>query len=84
MSPLYKHDDLFQVQFIAYPYFGAWLEDQKRFLIRVSTLHNGLHNEFGLYVLPIFIGFEFVIYRLFIVPYLKRINAVFAMLWPFQ
>ena len=35
----------------------------------------------GLYVFPIFIGFGFGIYRLFIVPNLECIHAVFAMLW---
>ena len=56
----------------------------KAILIKMSTLHNGLHNKFGLHVFPICIGFEFGIYRLFIVPNLKCIHAVFAMLWPFQ
>ena len=49
----------------------------------MSTLHNGLHNKFGLYGFPIFIGFDFVIYRLVIVPKVKCIHAVFAVLWPF-
>ena len=50
----------------------------------MSTLHNGLYNKFRLYVFPISIGFEFTIYRLFIVPDLKYKHALFAMLWPFQ
>ena len=50
----------------------------------MSTLYNGLHNKCGLYVFPSFIGLEFGIYRLFTVPNLKCIHAVFAMLWPFQ
>ena len=50
------------------------------FFIKISTLHNGLHNKFGLYVFPIFIGCEFAIYRLFIVPNLKCIHTGFAML----
>ena len=55
------------------------------FFIKMSTLYNGLHNKFGLYVFPSFIDLEFGIYRLFTVPYhLKCIHAVFAMLWPFQ
>ena len=56
----------------------------KRFLIKMSTLYNGLHNKFGLYLFPNFIGLEFGIYRSFTVPNLKCIHAVFAMLWPFQ
>ena len=56
----------------------------KRLLTNMSTLHNGLHNKFGLSVFPIFTGFAFDIYWLFIVPNLKRIHAVFAMFWPFQ
>ena len=55
----------------------------KAILIKMPTLHNGLHNKFGLYVFPILIGFEFAIYRLFIVPNLKCIHTGFAMLWPF-
>ena len=31
-------------------------------VIKMSSLDNGLHNKFGLYVFPIFIGFEFGIY----------------------
>ena len=50
----------------------------------MSTLYNELHNKFGLNVFPSFIGLEFGIYRLFTVPNLKCIHAVFAMLWPFQ
>ena len=56
----------------------------KAILMKMSTLHNGLHNKFGLYVFPSFIGLEFGIYLLFTVPNLKCIHAVFAMLWPFQ
>ena len=41
-------------------------------------------NKFGLCDFPIYIGDEFVIYRLFIVPNLKYMHAIFAMLWPFQ
>ena len=50
------------------------------FFIKMSTLYNRLHNISGLYVFPIFIGFEFGIYRVFIVPNLKCIHALFAML----
>ena len=64
--------------------FGVYREDQRRFLIKMSTLHNGLRNKFGLYVFPIIIGYEFGIYRLFTVPNLKCIHAVFAMLWSSQ
>ena len=56
----------------------------KQFLIKMFILHNGLHTKLGLYIFHIFIGFEFDIYRLFIVPNLKSIHAVFAMLRPFQ
>ena len=62
----------------------VYIEDQKIFLTNMSTLHNGLHNKFGLPVFPMFIGFQFGIDRLFIVPDLKHIHVVFAMFWPFQ
>ena len=52
--------------------------------IKMSTLYIGVHNKFGLYVFLSFIGLEFGIYRLFTVPNLKCIHAVFAMWWPFQ
>ena len=52
--------------------------------MKMSTLHNGLHNKFGRYVFPSFIGLEFGICRLFTVPNLKCIHTVFAMLWPFK
>ena len=35
-------------------------------LIKISTSHKGLHKQFGLYIFPIFIGFEFSLYWLFI------------------
>ena len=60
--------------------FGVYFEDQKQFFIKMFTLHNGLHDKMGLYVFHIFIGFEFGIYRFFIVPNLKSIHAVFAIL----
>ena len=50
----------------------------------MSTLHKGLHDKLGPYIFHIFIGFEGGVNRLFIVPNLKSIHAVFAMLWPFQ
>ena len=64
--------------------FWCIISRPKDILTNMSTLHNGLHNEFGLSVFPIFIGLEFGIYWLFNVPNLKRIHAVFAMFWPFQ
>ena len=63
--------------------FGVLFEDQRRFLIKVPTLHNGLHNKFAL-CFPISTGYGFATYWLFIVPNLKCIPAVFAMLWPFE
>ena len=48
--------------------------------ISEGPLHNGLHKKFELNVFPIFIGFEFGLYRLYIVPNLKCMHAVFATL----
>ena len=55
--------------------FGCIIWRPKAILIKMSTLHNGLHDEFVLYIFPICIGFEFDIYRLFIVPNFKCIHA---------
>ena len=60
------------------------LKTKGDFFYQMSTLHSGLHNKFELYVFPIFIGFEFCIYRLYIVLNLKCMHAVFPTLWPFQ
>ena len=65
-------------------YLGVYFEDPNRYLIKMFTLHNGLHNKLGLYIFHIFTCFAFGIYWLFIVPNLKSRHAVFAMLWSFQ
>ena len=51
---------------------------------KMCTLHNMLHDKFGRYLFHICSGFEFGIYRIFIVPNLKRIHAIYTMLLPFQ
>ena len=72
----------FQVHFESNMVYN--LKTKSDFFIKISTLYNGLHNKFGLFVFPSFIGLEFGIYRLITVPNLKCIHAVFAMLWPLQ
>ena len=49
-------------------------------MMKMLTLHNGLHNKIGFNNFPICIGIQFGIYRISIVPNLKCIHAVFAML----
>ena len=68
----------FQVHFESILVYN--LKPKIRFSIKISILHNGLYNRLGLYGFSIFIGFEFGIYRVFIVLNLKCIHAVFAML----
>ena len=54
--------------------------DQNQFVMKIFTLHNGLHNKIGFYIFPIFIGIQLSIYRISIVPNLKCTHAVFAKL----
>ena len=55
--------------------FGCIFEDHKRFSIEMFTSHNGLHNKFAPNIFHTFIGFEFRIDRVFIVPTLYSIST---------
>ena len=59
-------------------------EDQKRLLIKMFTSYNRLNEKSRPNIFHTFIDCEFGICRVFIVPNLNCIYAVFTMLWPFQ
>ena len=72
----------FQVHFKSVLVYN--LKTKRDFLSKCPHYIMGCIINFGPMFFPIFIGFELGIYRIFNVPNLKCIHAVFAMLWPFQ
>ena len=64
--------------------FGYTIWDPKWFWIEVFTSHNRLHDKFEPHIFHTWAGFEFGIYRIFMVSNWKCIHVAFTMLWPSQ
>ena len=65
-------------------WFGITIWRPNAIFYKNVTLSNMLHNKFNPYIFHTFSCYEFTIYRVFIVPNLKCINAIFTMSWQFQ
>ena len=65
-------------------WFGCIVWRPKAIYLQKGTLNDRLRNKSNPYIFHTFISFEFSIYRVFIVPNLNCIHAIFTMLWPFQ
>ena len=65
-------------------WFGCIVWRPKAIYLQKGTLNDRLRNKSNPYIFHTSISFEFSIYRVFIVPNLNCIHAIFTMLWPFQ